>query len=91
MHVPIGGIHTHSNSKLQSCANQFDTNWLCCYPRPYEVGHDNRKEFMGEECQELFVSYDIKSKHITVQNSMAQSLVEHLDLILGDQLHVSTY
>ncbi|KAL7483647.1 hypothetical protein ACHAW6_009291 [Cyclotella cf. meneghiniana] len=78
-----------ANSK--SCAIQFETNWLCRYSRPSEVGHDNDKEFMGEEFQELFVSYDIKSKPTTVKNPTAQSLVECLHLTLGDQLCVSIY
>lgn len=47
-----------ANSK--SVAAQFDANWLCRYPRPSEVGHDNGNEFMGEEFQELLISYDIK-------------------------------
>ena len=78
-----------ANSK--TCAAQFDTNWLCRYPRPTEVGHDNGKEFMGEEFQELLVSYDIESKPTTVKNPTAQSLVERLNLTLGDHLRVSIY
>jgi hypothetical protein len=41
---------------------------------------------MGEEFQELLISYDIKSKPTTVKNPTAQSLVERLHLTLGDQL-----
>ena len=78
-----------ANSK--SCAIQFDTNWLCRYPRPTEVGHDNGNEFMGEEFQELLISYDIKSKPTTIKNPTAQSLIERLHLTLGDQLRTSIY
>lgn len=78
-----------ANSK--SVAAQFDANWLCRYPRPSEVGHDNGNEFMGEEFQELLISYDIKSKPTTVKNPTAQSVVERLHLTLGDQLRTSLY
>ena len=78
-----------ANSK--TCTVQFDTNWLCQYPRPTEVGHDNGKALMGEEFQELLVSYDIKSKPTTVKNPTTQSLVECLHLTLGDHLGVSIY
>ena len=73
------------------CTIQFDADWSCHYPRPTEVGHVNGKEFMGEEFQELLVSYDIKSKPTTVKNPTAQALVEHLHLTLGDQLRTSIY
>lgn len=55
------------------------------------VGHYSGKEFMGEEFHELFAGYDIQSKPTTVKNLSAQALVEHLHLILGNQLHVSSY
>jgi hypothetical protein len=78
-------------ANAKSCAIQFDTNWLCRYPRPTAVGHDNGSEFIGEEFQELLSSYDIKSKPTTVKNPTAQALVERLHLTLGDQLRVSIY
>ena len=34
----------------------FDKNWLCWYPCPKECGHDNGKEFMGIEFQEMLAS-----------------------------------
>ena len=47
-------------------AKAFDKSWLCRYPRPKECGHDNGKEFLGIEFQELLESYGIKSKPTTV-------------------------
>ena len=35
-------------------AEIFDKIWLCRYPRPLIVGHDNGTEFMGAEFQEIF-------------------------------------
>ena len=46
---------------------------------------------MGEEFQEMLVSYDIKSKPTTVKNPTAQSLIERLHLTMGDQLRTAIY
>ncbi|KAL7484109.1 hypothetical protein ACHAW6_009750 [Cyclotella cf. meneghiniana] len=70
---------------------QFNKQWLCCYPRPMECGHNNDNEFIGEEFQELLLSYDIKSKPTTVKNPTAQSVIERLHLTLGDNLRTSIY
>jgi hypothetical protein len=75
----------------RTVAIQFDINWLCRYPRPTEVGYDNGKEFIGEEFQELLVSYDIMPKPTTIKNPTAQALVERLHLTLGDHLRTSVY
>ena len=40
----------------------FDKNWLCRYPRPRKVVHNNGNEFMGYKFQELLDSYGIKSE-----------------------------
>ena len=64
---------------------------LCRYPRPAECGHDNGNAFMGEEFQELLISYGIVSKPKTVKNPTAQSLVERLRLTMGDQLRATVY
>ncbi|KAL7474006.1 hypothetical protein ACHAW6_000008, partial [Cyclotella cf. meneghiniana] len=74
-----------------SCANQFDINWLCHYPRPTEVGHDNGSEFIAKEFQELLASYNIQSKPTTVKNPTTQALVERLHLTLGDHLRTTIY
>ncbi|KAL7476792.1 hypothetical protein ACHAW6_002625 [Cyclotella cf. meneghiniana] len=59
-----------------SCANQFDINWLCHYPHPTEVGHDNGSELIGEEFQELLTSYGIQSKPTSVKSPTTQALIE---------------
>jgi hypothetical protein len=64
-------------------STQFDN------PQPTEFGYNNGKEFIGEEFQELLLSYDITPKPTTVKNPTAQALVERLHLTLGDQLHTS--
>ena len=86
--IEIGLIPT-ANS--YSCAIVFDTQWLCRYPRPSKVGHDNGKEFMGEEFQELLRSYDITPEPTTVKNPTANALVERANLSIGDQLRIRKF
>lgn len=42
-------------------AVKFDQTYLCRYPRPLRCVHDNGKEFVGKEFQELLSSYGIQS------------------------------
>ena len=44
-----------------------DKDWLCRYPRPKQIVHDNGTEFLSE-FQELLASYAIASCSITVEN-----------------------
>jgi hypothetical protein len=46
---------------------------------------------MGEEFQELLISYGIESKPTKMKNPTAQSLVERLHLTMGDQLQATVY
>ncbi len=54
----------------------FDRTWLNRYPRPIAVIHDNGKEFVGFEFQELLQSYGIDSTPTTVKNPQANAIVE---------------
>ena len=64
-------------------AEIFDREWLCRYPRPRQVVHDQGLEFTGEEFQELLRSYGLKSKPITAKNPQANAICErvHLELL----------
>ena len=64
----------------------FDKNWLCRYPRPRKVIHDNGNEFMGCEFQELLDSYGIEAKPTTVTNPTANAIMEQIHKKLGEQL-----
>ncbi len=75
----------------RSYAKMFDLCWLCHYPHPNTVGHDNSNKFMGEEFQELLSSYGIKSHPTTVKNPTAQAVIERLHLMIGDQPRTSLY
>jgi hypothetical protein len=61
-------------------AESFDREWLCRYPRPREVVHDQGPEFTGEE---LLRSYGIKAKPITSKNPQANAICErvHLEIL----------
>ena len=67
-------------------ANAFDTQWLCRYPRPRYVIHDNGSEFIGMEFQELLEDYGITSKPTTVKNPQANSIVERSHMVITNQL-----
>ena len=67
-------------------ATQFDKAWLCRYPRPKEIVHDNGGEFTGFEFQELASSYGIKLKPTTVKNARSNSPAKSMHLTAGDML-----
>ena len=60
----------------------FYTEWLCCYPKPNECGHNNGNKFTVIKFQEL-LDYGIKSKPTRVKIlKPTQSLnicMEHLE------------
>jgi transposase InsO family protein len=69
-----------------------DKNWLCHYPRPHKVVHDNGPEFMGCKFQEMLESYGITSKPTTVKNPMANAVVERIHgTLLGEQLRSTVF
>ena len=67
-------------------AHKFDTNWLCRYPRPSVVIHDNGGEFNSNEFQELLESFSIKSEPTTVRNPQSNGILERMHLSIGDML-----
>ena len=75
-----------TNKSSYTTANAFDTQWLCRYPRPSFVIHDNGNEFTGLEFQELLQSYGIISKSTTVKNPQANSIVERSHMVITNQL-----
>jgi hypothetical protein len=71
-------ISIQEDKKSKTTAKNFDTTWLCRYPRPLRVVHDK-----GSEFQELLKSYGIASKPITAKKTTSQCVIEriHLDLM----------
>jgi len=84
-------FHPLLNSSEKHAAEIFDRTWLCRYPRPRQVGHDNGTEFMGQEFQEMLSSYDIESKPTTIKNPQAQGVIERIHLTLGDALRSTIF
>ena len=70
----------------QLIAELFDNEWLCRYPRPVRVIHDNGSEFIGVEFQEMLSSYGIKPEPTSVKNPRGNSIVERMHLTAGDML-----
>ena len=67
-------------------ANNFEKTWICRYPKPYVVVHDQGPEFMGVEFQEMLQSLGIKSKPITKKNPQANAIVERINLEIGNAI-----
>ena len=76
-------VNCQENKTSKTTAENFDFLWLCRYPRPYKVIHDQGGEFTGNEFQSLLISYGIKSKPISSKNPQANALCErvHLELL----------
>ncbi|KAJ8522852.1 hypothetical protein ON010_g17644 [Phytophthora cinnamomi] len=80
-------------------AISFERVWLCRYPRPKVVVHDQGPEFTGDEFQLLLISMAIKDKPITAKKPQANAICElvHLEIMnilrvrpdLNDQLEVA--
>eukprot|EP00957_Ditylum_brightwellii_P123131 9388161-Ditylum_brightwellii.AAC.2 len=77
--------------KSRYTAHTFDMNWLCRYPCPEEVIHDNGSEFIGKEFQDLLHSYGIKGVPTTVKNLQANLIVERMRLMIGDMLRMTVF
>ena len=84
-------IVPYHNRKAVSIANIFDQEWLCRYPRPARVIHDNGSEFIGAEFQEMLHSYDITPVPTTVKNHQANSVIERVHLTMGDRCRMEEF
>eukprot|EP00957_Ditylum_brightwellii_P014892 1123274-Ditylum_brightwellii.AAC.1 len=80
-------IKVMPNKEIKTVALAVDREWLCWYPRPREVTHNQRGEFTGVEFQELLNSYGIKSKLASSQNPQGKSVMERVHLMLHNMLH----
>ena len=69
----------------------FDSEWICRYPRPITVIHDNGSEFAGNEFQELLQSYGIEAVPTTVKNPRANSIAERVHLIMVNILYYTIF
>jgi hypothetical protein len=61
------------NKTSYHVAIQFDSTWLCRYPRPAKVVYDNGTEFVGQEFQELQRSYGAQLWHKSRSNNCQKS------------------
>ena len=84
-------IAPYSDKQAVSIAKIFDREWLCRYPRPARVIHDNGTEFTGAEFQEMLSSFDIKPQPTTVKNPQANSIVERIHLTMGDRCRMEDF
>ncbi len=64
---------------------------LIPYSQPQQVIYDKGRNLIGFESQELLKSYRIKEHPTPVKNPQANSIIEQLQLTLGDQLRCTTF
>ena len=69
----------------------FDKEWLCRYPRPSIVIHNNGGEFIGREFQEMLASYGITYRPTSVKNPQSNALIERTHLTMGDKLMTTIF
>mmetsp|Transcript_27157 Transcript_27157/g.39952 ORF Transcript_27157/g.39952 Transcript_27157/m.39952 type:complete len:181 (-) Transcript_27157:178-720(-) len=77
-------------SSSYEAAIQFNSHWLCCYPRPKACIFDNGSEFKAEFL-EMLQSYGIKKLPTAVKNPRANSVVERVHLILAEMFRVTEF
>ena len=67
------------------CQRILDDMWLARYPRPMEVGFDNRSEFKAL-FRELCANMGMKPKPTTAYNPQGNSILERAHQVLGNCL-----
>ena len=60
-----------------------DAEWFCHHPPPEYCLDDNGKEFIGNEFEEMLISYGVRSQSTTVKNPRGNALHERTHLLTG--------
>lgn len=55
------------NKQSKNIVELTDSEWFCRYLRPLYCLHDNGKEFIGKEFDELLESYEVTSQPTTIK------------------------
>eukprot|EP00957_Ditylum_brightwellii_P083609 6355511-Ditylum_brightwellii.AAC.1 len=77
-------------SSSYKAAIQFNSHWLCRYPRPKACIFDNGLKFKAEFL-EMLQSYGIEKLQTTVRNPQANSVVEKVHLTLAEMFRVTEF
>ncbi|POM79318.1 Retrovirus Polyprotein [Phytophthora palmivora] len=73
------------DATAKSAAMALDEFWLCRYPRPLRIVHDQGKEFF----QEMLESYGVKSKPTTVKTPQANAVLERVHQVIGNMVRTN--
>ena len=76
------------NKKSRNIAQLFANIWLSQYLWPAQIIHDNGREFIGYEFQDMMRSLGITSKPTTVKNLQSNVIVKRLHKTMADILQV---
>ena len=77
-------VRVHDKS-AENIALLFDRVWLCRYPRPQKVIHDQGTEFKSE-FSELLDSLGIEEVTTTIKNPRANAILERTHDVFGNML-----
>ena len=72
------------NKESKNIAELVDSEWFCRYPRPEYCLHDNGKEFIGNEFEELLQSYGVRSQPTTIKNPRGNAVHERTHLLMAE-------
>ena len=74
------------NKTSEHVAKQFRNSWLSRYPNPFNCIHDNGREFIGWNFQEMLTQAGIQSKPTTVKNPHSNAVYERMHKTVVDIL-----
>lgn len=72
------------NKEGKHIAELTYSKWFCRYPRPKYCIHDNGKEFIGNEFQELLESYGVRPQPTTIKNSRGNAIHKRAHLLMAE-------
>jgi len=66
----------------------LNEEWLCRYPKPNTILHDNGTKFIGRKFQLKAATNEIKTKHTTLYNPQGNSICERIHMTVAQVLRV---
>ena len=80
-----------TNVEALYVANKFENLWLARYPCPQRCIHDNGKQFIAQQFQQMLARHNIKDIPTTVKNPQANAICERMHQTTEDMLRTYLY
>jgi len=78
------------NKGSYTVAIAFDQQWVFKFPQPLKFIHDNGREFVGMEFQEMLATYGVQAVITTVANPQANAIIECNHQVTSNMLRISS-